>query len=95
MLTCTAKPIDVGAIENVVEMGNALKCTTVTGGVVMVDVTRNIIINTLQIKKHLLYKFFVAEDSNTCRRVIVNSPGGRSPATPGIQHIWTSDIQMY
>ena len=62
----------------VIVMGDALKYTTVTGEVVVVIVTGDMMRNILQMK-HLSYIFPMTEDRNTCRRVIVNTSRGRGP----------------
>ena len=43
-----AEPTEVGAIETFIVMDDALRHTTVTGGVVVVAVTGDIMRNTLQ-----------------------------------------------
>ena len=62
----------------------------------MIVITGDIMRNTLQRKKHLLYKFPMAEDRNTSRRVKVNTPGGRG-LTSDTQEIYghLTDTQMY
>ena len=78
----------MGAIVTDIVMGDALEYTTVTGGVIVVAVTGDIMRNILQRKKHLLCTFPMAEDMNTSRRVIVNTPGDRDP-----NNVWyTADI---
>ena len=62
--------------------------TTVTGGLVVVAVTGDIMRNTLQRRKHLIYKLPMAEYRNTSISVIVNTPGGRDPTTPSTQQIY-------
>ena len=72
----TAKPTEVEAIVTVTVMVDALEHKTVTGEVVVVAVTVDIMRNTMQSKNILsLYIFPIGEDRNTSRRVIVNTPG--------------------